>query len=109
MIIEESLIEQREALFQEIQIGSIMEGRVKNITDFGVFVDLGGIDGLLHITDISWGRVNHPSEIIQINEEMTYSSDLHSVLSSLTGKRCSHFNQETEDFFFYKRNSLKQD
>lgn len=71
LIIEESLIEQREALFQEIQIGSIMEGRVKNITDFGVFVDLGGIDGLLHITDISWGRVNHPSEIIQINEEIT--------------------------------------
>ena len=71
LIIEESLIEQREALFQEIQIGSIMEGRVKNITDFGVFIDLGGIDGLLHITDISWGRVNHPSEIIQINEDIT--------------------------------------
>ncbi len=71
LIIEESLIEQREALFQEIQIGSIMEGRVKNITDFGVFVDLGGIDGLLHITDLSWGRVNHPSEMIQINEEIT--------------------------------------
>tara|TARA_B100002051_G_scaffold211982_1_gene203625 strand:+ start:238 stop:2133 length:1896 start_codon:yes stop_codon:yes gene_type:complete len=71
LIIEESLIEQREALFQEIQIGSIMEGRVKNITDFGVFVDLGGIDGLLHITDLSWGRVNHPSEMIQINEDIT--------------------------------------
>ena len=71
LIIEESLIEQREALFQEIQTGSIMEGRVKNITDFGVFVDLGGIDGLLHITDLSWGRINHPSEIIQLNEEIT--------------------------------------
>ncbi len=71
LILEESLIEQREALFQEIQIGSIMEGRVKNITDFGVFVDLGGIDGLLHITDLSWGRVNHPSEMIQINEDIT--------------------------------------
>ena len=71
LIIEESLIEQREALFQEIKIGSIMEGRVKNITDFGVFVDLGGIDGLLHITDLSWGRVNHPSEMIQINEDIT--------------------------------------
>ncbi len=71
LIIEESLIEQREALFQEIQIGSIMEGRVKNITDFGVFVDLGGIDGLLHITDLSWGRVNHPSEMIEINEDIT--------------------------------------
>ncbi len=71
MIIEESLIEQREALFQEIEIGSIMDGRVKNITDFGVFVDLGGIDGLLHITDLSWGRVNHPSEIITLNDEIT--------------------------------------
>ncbi len=71
LIIEASLIEQREALFQEIQTGSIMEGRVKNITDFGVFVDLGGIDGLLHITDLSWGRINHPSEIIQLNEEIT--------------------------------------
>ena len=71
LIIEESLLEQREALFEEIQIGSIMEGRVKNITDFGVFVDLGGIDGLLHITDLSWGRINHPSELIQINENIT--------------------------------------
>ena len=71
LIIEESLLEQREALFQEIEIGSIMEGRVKNITDFGVFVDLGGIDGLLHITDLSWGRVNHPSEMIELNDEIT--------------------------------------
>jgi small subunit ribosomal protein S1 len=71
LIIEESLLEQREALFQEIEIGSIMDGRVKNITDFGVFVDLGGIDGLLHITDLSWGRVNHPSEMIALNDEIT--------------------------------------
>ena len=71
MIIEESLVEQREALFEEIEIGSIMEGRVKNITDFGVFVDLGGIDGLLHITDLSWGRVNHPSEMIELNDDIT--------------------------------------
>ena len=71
LILEESLIEQREALFKEIEIGTIMEGRVKNITDFGVFVDLGGIDGLLHITDLSWGRVNHPSEIIELNDEIT--------------------------------------
>ena len=71
LIIEESLLEQREALFKEIEIGSIMDGRVKNITDFGVFVDLGGIDGLLHITDLSWGRVNHPSEMIALNDEIT--------------------------------------
>ena len=71
MIIEESLVEQRAALFEEIEIGSIMEGRVKNITDFGVFIDLGGIDGLLHITDLSWGRVNHPSEMIELNDDIT--------------------------------------
>ena len=71
IILEDSLKEQREALFKELEVGSIIEGRVKNITDFGVFVDLGGIDGLLHITDLSWGRENHPSEIISLNDKIT--------------------------------------
>ena len=71
VILEESLKEQRDALFQELEVGSILEGRVKNITDFGVFVDLGGIDGLLHITDISWGRINHPSEVINLNDTIS--------------------------------------
>ena len=71
IILEDSLKEQREALFQELEVGSVLEGRVKNITDFGVFVDLGGIDGLLHITDLSWGRVNHPSEVIGMNDSIT--------------------------------------
>ena len=71
IILEDSLKEQREALFKELEVGSIIEGRVKNVTDFGVFVDLGGIDGLLHITDLSWGRVNHPSEIINLNDKIT--------------------------------------
>ena len=71
VILEDSLQEQREALFKELEIGSILEGRVKNVTDFGVFVDLGGIDGLLHITDLSWGRVNHPSEILSMNDSIT--------------------------------------
>ena len=70
-IIEDSLAEQREELFSKLEVGSVLDGRVKNITDFGVFVDLGGIDGLLHITDISWGRVNHPSEIINLDETLT--------------------------------------
>jgi len=70
-ILEESLAEQRDELFNKLEIGSIMEGRVKNITDFGVFVDLGGIDGLLHITDLSWGRVNHPSELIDLDDTLT--------------------------------------
>jgi small subunit ribosomal protein S1 len=71
VILEESLKEQREALFKELEVGSILEGRIKNITDFGVFVDLGGIDGLLHITDLSWGRVNHPSEVLNMNDAIT--------------------------------------
>ena len=71
IILEDSLKEQREALFEELEVGSILEGRVKNITDFGVFIDLGGIDGLLHITDLSWGRVNHPSEVIGMNDSIT--------------------------------------
>ena len=71
VILEDSLQVQRETLFKELEIGSILEGRVKNVTDFGVFVDLGGIDGLLHITDLSWGRINHPSEIVSLNDDIT--------------------------------------
>ena len=70
-IIEDSLAEQREELFTKLEVGSVLDGRVKNITDFGVFVDLGGIDGLLHITDLSWGRINHPSEMINMDESLT--------------------------------------
>ena len=70
-ILEESLAEKRDEIFSKLEVGAIMEGRVKNITDFGVFIDLGGIDGLLHITDLSWGRINHPSEIISMDEKLT--------------------------------------
>jgi len=69
-LLEESLKEQRRELLDKIEIGQVLEGRVKNITDFGVFVDLGGIDGLLHITDLSWGRVNHPSEVVNLDEDI---------------------------------------
>ncbi len=69
-LLEESLKEQRSKLLDEIEVGQILEGRIKNITDFGVFVDLGGIDGLLHITDLSWGRVNHPSEVVSLDEDI---------------------------------------
>ena len=70
-ILEDELKEQRDHLFDQINVGDIVEGQVKNITDFGVFIDLGGLDGLLHITDISWGRVNHPSEIVELDEKLT--------------------------------------
>jgi small subunit ribosomal protein S1 len=70
VLIEENLRDVREKILSEIQIGQTMEGVVKNITDFGAFVDLGGVDGLLHITDLSWGRVNHPSEIVSYDQRL---------------------------------------
>ncbi|MDD3807053.1 MAG: 30S ribosomal protein S1 [Candidatus Marinimicrobia bacterium] len=68
---EESLKVKREELLSQIQVGQEIKGRVKNITDFGVFVDLGGVDGLLHITDMSWGRINHPSEMVKVDDIIT--------------------------------------
>ena len=70
-ILEESLNEKRQELMTQIEIGAQLEGVVKNITDFGAFVDLGGVDGLIHITDFSWGRINHPSEIVSIGDEIS--------------------------------------
>ncbi|WP_020400105.1 30S ribosomal protein S1 [Kordiimonas gwangyangensis] len=67
-VLEEDRAEQRAELMGQIQEGDAVEGVVKNITDYGAFVDLGGIDGLLHVTDISWRRVNHPSEVLSIGE-----------------------------------------
>ena len=69
-ILEESLNEKRQELMAKIEIGAELEGVVKNITDFGAFVDLGGVDGLIHITDFSWGRINHPSEIVEIGQKI---------------------------------------
>tara|TARA_B100000963_G_scaffold257127_1_gene225570 strand:- start:7892 stop:9694 length:1803 start_codon:yes stop_codon:yes gene_type:complete len=69
-ILEESLNEKRQELMTKIEIGAQLEGVVKNITDFGAFVDLGGVDGLIHITDFSWGRINHPSEIVEIGQNI---------------------------------------
>lgn len=69
-IIEEGLADVRSQILSKLEVGSTMEGVVKNITDFGVFVDLGGVDGLLHITDLSWGRVNHPSEVVQLDQKI---------------------------------------
>ena len=70
-ILEESLNEKRQELMTQIEIGAQLQGFVKNITDFGAFVDLGGVDGLIHITDFSWGRINHPSEIVSIGDEIS--------------------------------------
>jgi small subunit ribosomal protein S1 len=69
-LIEEEREAKKEQLLKELEEGQVRKGIVKNIADFGVFVDLGGIDGLLHITDMSWGRVNHPSEMIKLDDEV---------------------------------------
>jgi small subunit ribosomal protein S1 len=69
-LIEEERHASKEKLLAEIEVGQLRKGIVKNIADFGVFVDLGGLDGLLHISDLSWGRISHPSEVVQIDQEI---------------------------------------
>jgi small subunit ribosomal protein S1 len=69
-VLEESRAEQRNELLSTLQEGQILEGVVKNITDYGAFVDLGGLDGLLHVTDISWKRVNHPSDVLHVGQSV---------------------------------------
>lgn len=69
-IIEESRAEARNEMFSQISIGQILEGTVKNITDYGAFVDLGNMDGLLHVTDISWSKINHPSEVLTVGQKV---------------------------------------
>ncbi len=69
-LIEGDLQEQREQIISGLEKGQVLEGTVKNITDFGAFLDLGGVDGLLYITDISWGRINHPSEVLEKNQKI---------------------------------------
>jgi len=69
-VLEESMKEEKAKTMEVLEGGKIMEGVVKNITDYGAFIDLGGVDGLLHITDMSWGRVNHPSEIFNVGDKI---------------------------------------
>src|SRR5690625_2442278 len=69
-LIESDLEDQRQEILETIEAGQVLEGMVKNITDFGVFIDLGGVDGLLHITDLSWGRVEHPDEIVKLDQKL---------------------------------------
>lgn len=69
-VLEESMGEERQKLLENLQEGSVVTGVVKNITDYGAFVDLGGIDGLLHITDMAWRRVRHPSEVLTVGQEV---------------------------------------
>ena len=68
VLIEDDLENQKTEIVSKLEKGQVLEGTVKNITDFGVFIDLGGVDGLLHITDISWGRIEHPKEVLQLDQ-----------------------------------------
>jgi len=70
VLIEETISDQRKEILDKLEKGQILEGTVKAITDFGVFIDLGGVDGLIHITDLSWGRINHPSEVVRLDEKI---------------------------------------
>ncbi|TKB96791.1 30S ribosomal protein S1 [Pedobacter cryophilus] len=70
VLIEDDLESQKVEIVSKLEKGQVLEGTVKNITDFGVFIDLGGVDGLLHITDISWGRIEHPREVLSLDEKV---------------------------------------
>jgi len=70
VILENERAHKREFLMKELEVGQVRKGIVKNVTDFGAFIDLGGVDGLLHITDMSWGRVSHPSELVSFGQEI---------------------------------------
>jgi len=69
-LIEDELEAQKAEIIKKLEKGQILEGTVKNITSYGVFIDLGGVDGLIHITDLSWGRINHPEEIVQLDQKI---------------------------------------
>ena len=69
-LIEEELEQQKKEIISKLEKGQILEGTVKNITSYGVFIDLGGVDGLIHITDLSWGRISHPTEIVELDQKL---------------------------------------
>ena len=69
-LIEAELEQQKSEIISKLEKGQVLEGTVKNITNYGVFVDLGGVDGLIHITDLSWGRINHPEEVVQLDQKI---------------------------------------
>ncbi|HET6402002.1 MAG TPA: 30S ribosomal protein S1 [Candidatus Kapabacteria bacterium] len=71
VLLEEHLLDQRKEIVEKLERGQVLEGTVKAIADFGAFVDLGGVDGLVHITDLSWGRITHPSEVIKLDQVVT--------------------------------------
>src|SRR5205823_9553840 len=69
-LIESDIEAQRQQIISKLEKGQVLEGTIKNLTDFGAFIDLGGLDGLLYITDISWGRISHPAEVLKLNQKL---------------------------------------
>ena len=109
-LIEKELGAQREKILATMEPGQILEGTAKNITDFGIFVDLGGVDGLLHITDLSWGRVSHPSELVELDQKLTvvvldYDKDRQRI--SLGLKQLQPHPWETIDEKYVESNSVE--
>src|SRR5205823_9646856 len=70
VLIEKDIEKQKAEILSNLQKGQVLEGVIKNMTNFGVFIDLGGVDGLLHITDISWGRISHPEEVLKLDQKV---------------------------------------
>jgi small subunit ribosomal protein S1 len=108
VLLEKERDELKSRTLEHLQEGMVMQGIVKNITEYGAFVDLGGIDGLLHITDMSWGRVNHPSEVFKIGDEVTvrvlrYNSETERVSLGLKQTREDPWEHAAESYPIGKR------
>ena len=102
-LMERHRTEAKQKLFDEIVVGQVRKGTVKNIADFGAFVDLGGVDGLLHITDMSWGRINHPSDIVRLDEEievvvLNVDQDKEKIALGLKQKQASPWEHVDEKY-----------
>ncbi len=102
-ILEESRSEQRNELMKDMSEGQIVEGTVKNVTDYGAFIDLGGLDGLLHVTDISWKRINHPSEVLTVGQKIKaqiikFSSDTGRISLGMKQLEEDPWNNVAENF-----------
>jgi len=101
--LETEKAEARSKMLGQIQVGQVVKGRVKNITDFGAFIDLGGVDGLLHITDMSWGRISHPSEIVTLNQDLElmvigFDQDNHKISLGLKQRQPSPWDHVSKNY-----------
>jgi len=85
-LIEADIEEQKKEIISQLEKGQVLEGVVKNITSYGVFIDLGGVDGLVHITDLSWSRINHPNEVVELDQKLNALGKLYLKTSKLVTK-----------------------